>query len=114
MTGHTPGPWIVNGHVVVAQDDGTLIADLRRKAPTSVFEPHIGNLHLEQEEVSANACVIAAAPRLLAACEAMLEWGLSNRGTPHEFVRCRTDGNLNHPALRAARAVIAEARGLNE
>ena len=44
---------------------------------------------------------------LLEACEAMLDWALSNRGTGREFVTCRADGDVKHPALEKARAAIA-------
>jgi len=52
-----------------------------------------------------------AAPDLLAALEGLLDWALSNRGTAHEFVTCRSDGELDHPALNQARAAIAQAKG---
>jgi hypothetical protein len=55
--------------------------------------------------------LVEAASDLLAALDGMLDWALSNRGTRHEFVTCRSDGDINHPALESARAAIANAEG---
>lgn len=105
MNEHTPEPWIREGHVIHTHD-GTLIADLRRKPSRSFFECHIGNMHLTMEEVTANGDLIAAAPDLLAACEAII----TAEG-------CADVHGLNHPetinwleqAYELAVAAIAKA-----
>lgn len=75
---HTPGPWTwddgspwiyreINGATVarVAEDNGHMVAEYRKPMP-----------------MSANARLIAAAPDLLEACRAALEWlGECHKGT---------------------------------
>ena len=46
--------------------------------------------------------------RLREALDGMLDWALSNRGTEHEFVTCRSAPSSDHPALSAARAALGE------
>ena len=59
MAGHTPGPWsLEEGRVLT--EGGWLLASL----------PYT----LGDEEDRANARLIAAAPDLLEACKALLEW----------------------------------------
>ena len=45
------------------------------------------------------------------ALDGMLDWALANRGSEHEFVRCKSDGDLAAPALVAARAALAPVKG---
>ena len=44
--------------------------------------------------------------RLREVLDAMLSWALSNRGARYEFVTCRSDGDIHHPVLDAARAAL--------
>ena len=110
MSKHTPRPWIVDGHVVHAED-GTLIADLRRKIPSSIFECHIGNMHIAISEVTANARLIGAAPDLLAALE-LVEWVSSDRWASRRCPWCMgaEDREKHAPDCRRQKA-IAKARG---
>ncbi len=64
------------------------------------------------EDIKAEVCTVHdeetdAASDLLAALDGLLTWALSNRGTEHEFVTGRSDGDLTSPALVAARAALA-------
>ena len=88
---HTPGPWVVSctGGEILAQD-GELLAQLWDK-----FEEDFMNFE-------ANARLIAAAPGLLEACEALVEY---------------VDDKQSMEVLAAvewARAAIAKARGEGE
>lgn len=57
---HTPGPWIVEGTMVVARDCyGPFVADCDQFAKT--VDP---NRRLSYEAIKANAKLIASAPRL--------------------------------------------------
>lgn len=105
MSGHTPGPWN--------------ITDIcRRPLLVSAGGPHgswrgmvasidAGDYARSQEEGIANARLIAAAPQLLEALQALLENHV-------QLVSCGDCGNWNvetEPAVIAARAAIAAATG---
>ena len=83
---HTPGQWVADGLEVRAEDDGWVLAEIIDT----------------NDEGAANARLIAAAPEMLAACEAMLR----------SFER---SVNGMYPDERAAcllaRAAIAKATG---
>lgn len=90
-TGHTPGPWEVseddqNGQAVVSSPE-TEIA--------TCWHHCVGSL---EKEMRANARLIAAAPELLDACEALLE-------------RYRIMVAADGPECLQAIAAIAKARG---
>ncbi len=97
---HTPGPWAVDPVVPALvrgpEDDPRAVANT---LPTRrVTQPTLTAL--------ANAQLIAAAPELLAALEALeadVRY-LVEDGTLSE-------GALEHPSMVAARAAIAKARG---
>lgn len=102
MSAPTPGPWVV----------GEDIADSYMIYPEGKFldpwiadakGPHVGVA--SKEEALANAVLIAAAPDLLAALEAML-------ATP-EIADCdpRDKDEETRVAERMARAAIAKAKG---
>jgi len=61
-TQHTPGPWRVTAAKVMAENGRAVCLIENRK------------LHEGFEESSANACIIAAAPDLLAALEVVREY----------------------------------------
>lgn len=86
---HTPGPWKVSGHMV------------RTECETSW--PVASCCYGTAAQSDANARLIAAAPELLAACDAMLNAIADN--TDIGF-----DVDLNE-AMRAARAAIVKAKG---
>ena len=103
MPKHTPGEWIREGHVVHTMD-GTLIADLRRKPPASIFECHIGNMHLEQDEITANADIVAAGGVLLEACKLWYEGYKQHK-------RIQYGRPWEKEAYQATEAAIAKATG---
>ncbi len=47
--------------------------------------------------------IIAVLHRYHTALDKLLDWALSNRGSKHEFVTCRSDGDIHDPALIEAR-----------
>lgn len=55
---HTPGPWVSDAHLVLTSDDYS-IATVRSKSLTA-------------EETNANAMLMAAAPEMLEALEAII------------------------------------------
>ena len=81
MSKHTPGPWRVGGR-------GEYLNQLN-------IEPCIGVAYGHDVELIANARLIAAAPDLLEALEALIE--------------DQRDASL--PVLAKARAAIAKAKG---
>lgn len=94
-TKHTPGPWAVD-------DDGDVcISDLERL----IAAVDRRNVTLRKDEAAANAALIAAAPDLLAACEALAE--AQQRADAGEHVGF----GLYVDAVDAARAAIAKAKG---
>ena len=99
---NTPGPWRTElcgrykrGHYIVAEGVG-------RPSRVGYAYSDIRRMHLGEEE--ANARLIAAAPDLLAACEALLRFAES----------VRPGGGVlagEHDMLRDARAAISKAGG---
>jgi len=90
---HTPGPWrkttgfVADGeHRVIAQYTGSRESLLRWVTPGST-------------EAEANGRLIAAAPDLLAACEAALQWAVN--GCDDESL----------PFIKMLRAAVAKATG---
>lgn len=96
MSAHTPGPWTVNASdpCVVEREDGD--GPLDGFVAMTLPAPELGfDLTVERES---NACLIAAAPDLLAACEALVNTAIQgNSGFNAAFV--------------SARAAIAKAVG---
>ncbi len=99
MSGHTPGPWRTSGpskvvsaisdggDYAILDADGEIIAEAIRQVGPSDFRP-----------ANANARLIAAAPDLLEALEAILAEDNPTLATMNE-------------RLEAGRAAIAKARG---
>lgn len=89
---HTPGPWYVSSsnfnHIIVSEADGTTVGWTTNYPPP------------ENARGEANAHLIAAAPDLLEALEALAD--------DHEF---GATGTIRQDHLRAARLAIAKARG---
>ena len=92
MSGHTPGPWAVN-----EWSGGWTVYGGRMPLATGVEVARIAPVDDERERNEADARLIAAAPDLLAACEALLG----------EFA----EHDPYHPKVLAAEAAIAKARG---
>ena len=83
---HTPGTWVANGLEVQVADDGWVLAEI---VDTN-------------DEGKTNARLIAAAPEMLAACEAML------RAFERSVIGMYPD---ERAACQFARAAIAKAIG---
>ncbi|SPU49868.1 hypothetical protein [Bordetella trematum] len=99
-TKHTPGPWAVRYDYVVQApsfDDGRLVP---------VAQPY--GVNSDGTDLFANARLIAAAPELLDACMAMIEW--DDREQDHA-VDFNARMALCHTAFNKARAAIAKATG---
>lgn len=88
MSKHTPGPWSVGGST-------EYINQLR-------IEPTIGIVFGAGDEIKANARLIAAAPEMLEALEAIIErWDTPSwKDVPHTATY-----------INSARAVVAKAKG---
>lgn len=89
---HTPGPWTVPAR----------LSDLRPSRVVRSAE-HIITLAggADRVEQHANACLIAAAPDLLAACEFVRERALAHSDPD----------DVDHAAYKRVSAAIAKAKG---
>lgn len=76
---HTPGPWAFHSWTASGKQFGIETAD-HRHGIASIRPNDTASSLLSMEQHEANARLIAAAPDLLAACQAVMEF-LSN-GTP--------------------------------
>lgn len=95
MMGHTPGPWRLvddaQGPCMVMHPtaDGVAIASL-----ADAFHPLKGFVQIGSPgapERTANARLIAAAPDLLAACEAVRRWVAKTDSGPYQQVCAAID-----------------------
>lgn len=93
-TKHTPGPWNVTGVMVDGEPHPEICIGVHTPHGPLTVAVALGGL----EGQEANALVLAAAPELLAALQAVLPWAA-------ELI------NDNHPAMKAAKAAIAKATG---
>jgi hypothetical protein len=91
---HTPGPWRVEGLLIKAIDHGRWFGIAK-----------VGGSRLSIEGNMDNARLIAAAPDLLVALEAMVKAGSA------QFEITGWPANFHNGALLNARAAIAKARG---
>ena len=96
-------------------------------APGSVYaEPHDGHVYAvammpryqTEEQWEADASLIAAAPEMLEACEAALEYdaeiqkhAAANAKDPKSWVGCEKLDELYEKWISASRAAIAKAKG---
>lgn len=91
MTRHTPGPWMT------ADSDPTFVYALGDDG-FNRFCAHVQDAHTSRAELEANARLIAAAPKLLKACEMLVE--------------CMRLANWeSDPAAKKGRAAIKKATG---
>lgn len=97
-TRHTPGPWSM--HLV----DDTIVIIPRRPLPQKFST--LGHSEVADEEDFANARLISAAPDLLDACMAMIEWDDREQDHAVDF-NARMD--LCRAAFDKARAAIFKA-----
>lgn len=101
MDKHTPGPW-----QALPQEEEKPYIRVRGARPGSrykvanVLTPTSGGVYeWETEETRANACLVAAAPELLAALNAML----THMGMDED--------EWNRPTFDQARKAVAKAQG---
>ena len=100
---HTPGPWWVTESGV--RDRGGYICHTR---PAQHYPDQDERFEKETTERAANKTLISAAPELLDACMAMLEWDDREKDHAIDF-NARMD--LCRAAFDKARAAIAKATG---
>jgi hypothetical protein len=96
-TRHTPGPWkIATTYAKAQKGHASVVSWAEQDLPIATIKP----LHLEPGESLANAQLIAVAPDLLAACEAVA-------------AECERQGDneYTYEIGRTARAAIAAAKG---
>ena len=114
MAEHTPGPWHadVEGpfalggdsiEVEAVTDDGMLV---RRSIATLMIDTEENDDTPEAEEDKANACLIAAAPDLLAVCRDLFVWAQVLESQTHH-----TECDRLYESIEKAEAAIARATG---
>lgn len=116
-TTHTPGPWFAEcmdegqsgGYVYNAssrlEDDGRAICDMRPSVRLKHADKRRSDSFVYSQEDIANAQLIAAAPDLLAALEALLPFASTVAKTPFGAMNGVQD------LIDEARAAIANAKG---
>lgn len=118
MSGHTPGPW--EAYVRVARDGGSYTIAVHEqgypeKRTPVVAWPGFDDSRRPIAEHAANARLIAAAPELLEALEAILgplaTIPMGESGAPDERVPVKPNLRVSEAAILRARAAIAKARG---
>jgi hypothetical protein len=92
----TPGPWIIKGYSIHGGDNRVRVAEINPPHPKARGRERAE----EREYCDGNARLIAAAPDLLHALEALLDMDISYQRGPKVQV-----------AESAARAAVAKARG---
>ena len=92
---HTPGPWSVDVRQIVA-GNGFVVASVKGPHPTAKGK----EWHEDNRFCEANAALIAAAPELLLALEAVIRW-----------MESPAEGPFSDYQLQQARAALAKARG---
>ena len=98
-TKHSPGPWAFQAH-------GSLILDAR-PGSSQCAVAHV-QVNTYKDEGRHNANLIAAAPDLLHACLAMIEWDAREKDHAIDFyARIK----LCELALEKARAAVSRAEG---
>ena len=95
MSDHTPGPWTIGRFP--QSDDRVYISGRTWQNFAEVCSHASG---FDQPEAAANARLIAAAPELLAAVRAFVQWDEGNQS-----------GRALNDAIRTARAALARAEG---
>lgn len=101
MSKHTPGPWIW------AEQKKGLYGAGPNNAVLAFYDyegMHLSGITEDVEE--ANACLIAGAPDLLAACKTLVEW----HGTRDNYEKLHAADDQG-PEIRAAMIAIAKAEG---
>ena len=97
---HTPGPWVLAIH----KDGGNWDYNIRTAAPhnpAGTVGKHVATANKYLRETEANAALIAAAPDLLAALRAMIEY----------YDYDLSESGIAAAPAKAARDIIAKAEG---
>jgi hypothetical protein len=102
---HTPGPWVRNQY-------GTIKANGETLRVNGVSLP-CGGRPRDFDEIEANSNLIAAAPDLLDALQALLDADLYADGEGVVFFK-NTDTESGERAVKMACAAIAKAKGQQE
>lgn len=105
---HTPGPWEL-GPDIRSRGDlvyRMVLAGKKRLCAVSVYGGRAGTNQptFSEEEVVANGHLVAAAPDLLAACEAVLP-------IIESLDSAKEEGDDDEPLAAQLRAAIAKAKG---
>lgn len=104
---HTPGPWLMQFPFVYKSGDGHLtVCRMQGSGGQYVADCELELDDPRLHEIGANCHLIAAAPDLLAACEAVLACPVGDDAVKRLFLR--VDGAV----ADQLRAVIAKAKGL--
>lgn len=98
---HTKGPW--SAFKDIGTPAGTLKVAQEHWLSDPFSAPLVAAVYGEEGEQQANASLIAAAPELLAALEALLGW--------HEAFPL-AQGEAELPVVQRARAAVAKAKGV--
>lgn len=108
MSKHTPGPWIViDGNFVYAEDKTKPVKGVNGARFANRFSARIEGIRTPNEEIAANARLIAAAPDLLAALEGILEHVEGMDLERHGGAQC----TLCHAYRMIGHSAIAKAKG---
>lgn len=110
---HTPGPWAWNGENTLVGQDYTTVLEAGDNGASYGMHTALIEHHWDKAVAEANRRLIAAAPCILAALEAMLV-GSKYRETTiggRALTGWATIRMPNEDALNLARAAIAKARG---
>lgn len=104
MSTHTPGPWHVGAHGEIGTDESCIAIPCDKVREHIIIARSVSS-KIGWRERNANTRLIAAAPDLLAALEAMLH-GLRSTSTISEYNAEREE------ACTLARAAIAKAKAV--
>jgi hypothetical protein len=103
---HTPGLWIADG---AARVQGKVEGSMYDICHMDTVPPHIKGAHRIQE---ANAQLVAAAPDLLSACKAWVDYfdDLNRHADPFDALT-RIRNRFHEKRVEQSRAAIAKAEG---
>ena len=105
---YTPGPWNANFTRFSGWVVGFHITDPKHGSLRPICEAYDKTGAMNPDEIAANARLIAAAPELLEACLAMIEWDDRENDHAVDFYKRM---ELCELAFQKARAAIAKATG---
>lgn len=103
MSGHTPGPWFIEEY---GDDDAPALV-IHKDSETRVCFMATPGSHGDPAKIEADACLIAAAPKMLTTLQVTLNW--LYRVKFYEGRSCDDPAVDTH--LENIKEAIAEARG---